>query len=146
MFKNVIEDQKISIFIRSQQAEAGPPLGTVLGNMGLNSTKFCKEFNEYTKELPVYFYLQVEVSVLEDKSFGIKVKLPNIGFILGLLKREKPFKKGGKEYIEHVVSLKDVIEVTLFKMPKRPLRETLPMVVGTILSAGLRIENYVSKD
>lgn len=140
MINNGIENQKISIFIRSQQAEAGPPLGTVLGNMGLNATKFCKEFNEYTKELPVYFYLQVEVSILEDKSFGIKVKLPNIGFILGLLKREKSVKREGKEVIIQVVTLKDVLQLTLFKLPGLPLRETLPMVMGTLLAAGLKLE------
>lgn len=140
MFKSSISDQKISIFIRSQQAEAGPPLGTVLGNMGLNATKFCKEFNDYTKELPVYFYLQVEVSILEDKSFGIKAKLPNIGFILGMLKKEKTLKKGGKELIIQVIPLRDLIEVTLFKLPGRPLRESLPMVIGTVLAAGLKIE------
>lgn len=140
MFKPTIADQKVSLFIRSQQAEAGPPLGTVLGNMGLNATKFCKEFNDYTKELPVYFYLQVEVSILEDKSFGIKVKLPNIGFILGMLKREKSLKRGGKDVIIQVVTLKSIVELTLFKLPGRPLRETLPMVIGTLLAAGLKIE------
>lgn len=140
MFKSSLSDHKISIFIRSQQAEAGPPLGTVLGNMGLNATKFCKEFNDYTKELPIYFYLQVEVSILEDKSFGIKARLPNIGFILGMLKREKLLKKGGKELIVQVIPLKDLIEVTLFKLPGRPLRESLPMVIGTALAAGLKIE------
>lgn len=33
----------VDIFIRSNGAETGPPLGTILGNLGVNSSKFCKE-------------------------------------------------------------------------------------------------------
>jgi len=46
----------VFLFIRSQHAESGPPLGTVLGNIGINAVKFCKEFNEYTKDLPSYLF------------------------------------------------------------------------------------------
>jgi len=131
---------KIHIFIRSQQAEAGPPLGTVLGNLGLNATKFCKEFNDFTKELPQYFYLQVEISVLEDKSFAIKAKLPSIGFILSLLKQERVIKKGVKESIEYFVRRSDVVELAMLKLPMESLERAVPIICGTVLAADLKIE------
>ncbi len=31
------------VYIQSQSAEAAPPLGTILGNVGVNSEKFCTE-------------------------------------------------------------------------------------------------------
>ena len=31
------------VYIRSQSAEAAPPLGTILGNVGVNSEKFCTD-------------------------------------------------------------------------------------------------------
>ena len=42
--------KKVSIYLRAQMAESGPPLGTVLGNLGVNTVKFCKEFNDFTKD------------------------------------------------------------------------------------------------
>ena len=76
----------IFIFIRSQTAESGPPLGTVLGNLGINATKFCKDFNDFTKDLPSYFLLKVKIVILEDRSFNFFVFLPTTGFILSFLK------------------------------------------------------------
>ena len=32
----------INIYIRAGNAESGPPLGTVLGNLGINSLNFVK--------------------------------------------------------------------------------------------------------
>lgn len=66
----------VFLFIRSQSAESGPPLGTVLGNIGVNAIKFCKEFNDYTKDLPTYFILKVKISVLEDRTYNFSVGLP----------------------------------------------------------------------
>jgi ribosomal protein L11 len=40
----------INIIIRSKSAESGPPLGTVLGNLGVNTVKFVKEFNDFTND------------------------------------------------------------------------------------------------
>lgn len=134
-----IENAKITIFLRSQLAEAGPPLGTVLGNLGLNATKFCKEFNEFTKELPTYFYLQVEISILDDKSFAIKAHLPSIGFILSLLRQERSVKKAGKLYMDYVVPLKGIVELALLKLPQARLEVAVPIVIGTVLAANLKI-------
>lgn len=44
--------QVITIMIRAKSAESGPPLGTVLGNIGVNAIKFAKEFNDFTENLP----------------------------------------------------------------------------------------------
>ncbi len=46
-------------YLMSQKAEAVPPLGTILGNIGVNTIKFCDEFNLVTKDLPNYFSLNV---------------------------------------------------------------------------------------
>jgi ribosomal protein L11 len=130
---------KINVFIRSQQAEPGPPLGTVLGNLGLNATKFCKEFNEFTEELPAYFYLQVEISILDDKSFAIKAALPSIGFILSLLKQERILKRGPKETIEYFVHSSDIVELAMLKLPQEPLERAVPIICGTALAADLKV-------
>lgn len=45
--------KKISLFLRAQSVDSGPPLGTILGNLGVNTVKFCKDFNEFTKDIPI---------------------------------------------------------------------------------------------
>lgn len=81
----------IKMFMRAQVLESGPPIGTVLGNIGINALKFCKEFNDYTKELPSYFVLKVVINILEDRSYIFKIYAPATGFIINLLKFDKNF-------------------------------------------------------
>lgn len=131
---------KINVFIRAHQAEPGPPLGTILGNLGLNATKFCNEFNSFTGDLPEYFHLQVEISILDDKSFVIKAELPSIGAILSLLKQERTFKRGAKEITEAFIRRSDVVELAMLKLPQEPLERAVPIVCGTALAAGLKID------
>jgi ribosomal protein L11 len=78
----------INITIRSQNAESGPPLGTVLGNIGVNALKFAKDFNEYTEELPNYFKVNVKIIIYKNNNYKFLIKIPNIGYILYLLRKE----------------------------------------------------------
>jgi Ribosomal protein L11 len=77
------------VFIRSQTADMGPPLGTVLGNLGVNSSKFCKDFNEFTKELPDHFLLKVRILVFENRSYSFFVFAPSSSFVLNSLKFQR---------------------------------------------------------
>jgi len=72
MEKEIIKT--FSIFLRSGKVEAGPPLSTILGNFGINTVKFVKEYNEFTKELPDYFLLVVIINVYNDKSYNFFYK------------------------------------------------------------------------
>jgi len=81
------------LYIKAGQAESGPPLGTILGNIGVQTVKFCKEFNEFTKDLPTYFLLKVQIIIPENKNFTFSVEMPSIGFIIHLLKKEEKIKK-----------------------------------------------------
>jgi len=69
----LITTYKLTLYIRSNSAESGPPLGTTLGNIGVNTLKFCKEFNEFTQDLPNYFLLKVVITISENKSFIFKI-------------------------------------------------------------------------
>src|ERR1044071_9126784 len=103
------------MFVRSQSAETGPPLGTVLGNMGVNAIKFVKDFNDFTKELPSYFLLKVQIHILEHRSCNFFVFLPTIGFFLSFMKTIKVLNNGKKQFF---ISLKNIIQLALFKFPE----------------------------
>lgn len=80
------------IFIRSQSADPAPPLGTVLGNLGVNTVAFCTSFNMLTKNIPNYFLLKTIIYIYENKSTNFIINLPSTGFILNLLKFQKSIK------------------------------------------------------
>ena len=109
---------KLTIYIRANSAESGPPLGTTLGNIGVNTSKFCNEFNTFTKDLPSYFLLRVNISITENKSFTFTVDLPSIGFLIYLLKKEEILKtKDGIISTIFYIYLEDLLKIAKFKFP-----------------------------
>ena len=96
----------VLLFLRSQFAESGPPWGTVLGNLGVNTVKFCKEFNDFTSDLPSYFLLKVKIFIAENKSFSFLVFLPSTGFLIGLLKFQRVIRSAGFEIQQDCLSWK----------------------------------------
>jgi len=128
---------KICLFIRSQSAEIGPPLGTVLGNLGVNASKFAKDFNDFTKELPSYFLLKVQINILEDRSYNFSVFLPTSSYILTFVKFLKQISILKKQV--YYITLKDVIQLALFKFPSISLQKSLPIIIGTVHSSKLVI-------
>ena len=112
---------KISLFIKAQSAESGPPLGTILGNLGVNTVKFCKDFNEFTKDLPNYFKLYVNIFINENKSFTYNVKLPPVGYLLFLLKKTKDIiLNNGTIEQKNFISISDLFKLAKFKHPNLP--------------------------
>lgn len=67
-------------------------------------------------------------------------KLPSVGFILSLLKKEEIVLREGKSYSMESLNIVDICELAVFKHPKLSLMKSLPMIVSTIKSAGLIIK------
>ena len=80
------------ITLRAQGADPSPPLGTVLGNLGVNTVSFCTAFNLFTKNIPTYFVLKTTIFIYENRSASFIINAPSTGYFLGLLKFEKLLK------------------------------------------------------
>lgn len=131
---------KLNLYIMAQGADAGPPLGTILGNLGVNSTNFCKDFNTLTGELPVYLTLSVSISVYTNRTYKIEFNRLPLGKIIGLLTFERVIKgKGGKEVTQRCIRLRDVVQLSKFQFPEVPLPICIPVMLGTIKSCNLII-------
>jgi ribosomal protein L11 len=130
-------------FLMSYSAEPLPPLGTILGNIGVNTMKFCEEFNFFTKNLPNYFLLVVSIFIFDNKSFNFKINYPTTGYFLNLLKVEKiiSIKLFNKIYNKTIfaISLKDLIQLALFKYPKYNIYKAIYIICGSIKSMNLII-------
>lgn len=136
-----MDNIKLVIYIRANSAKSGPPLGTTLGNIGVNTMKFCKEFNEFTKDLPNYFLLKVTILVTENKSFTFSVDLPSVGFIISLLKKDEIFKdKNGTTQQVSYITLEDFLKIAKFKFPNFELKKSLKIIKGSLLSANIIVK------
>jgi large subunit ribosomal protein L11 len=132
---------KLVLYIRANSAESGPPLGTTLGNIGVNTIKFCKEFNEFTQDLPNYFLLRVSITIAENKAFTFTTDLPSIGFLISLFKKEEILKnKDGVVTTNLYIGLDDLLRLAKFKFPNYDLKKSIKIIKGTLLSANINVK------
>lgn len=128
------------LYIRASSADPSPPLGTVLGNIGVNTVSFCTSFNIYTQTLPNYFVLAVSIKIFDNRSFAFDVALPSLCFILGLLKCERLIKVKINDRINDklifCVNLFQLLQLTKLKFGVIS-RGTLETVKGTIKAMNL---------
>lgn len=123
---------KKNIFLMAHSVEPAPPLGTILGNLGVNTIKFCEEFNTVTKDLPKYFLLQTEILIYENRSYSFKTFAPTSCYLINLLKFEKTVKiKKHDRYHDQIINcikLKDLLQIALFKFPTKNIMESVKVV------------------
>src|ERR1700743_1444619 len=132
---------KLVLYIRANGADTGPPLGTVLGNIGVSTVKFCKEFNEFTGDLSNYFVLKTKINIEEDRNFNYTVESPSIGSILSLLKKEENIKtKDGLFKLEYYIFLEDIIKLAKFKFPYLDLKRSIKIIKGSLNSSNIKIK------
>lgn len=121
----------IDLFLHSNSVEAGPPLSTILGNLGLNTTKFCKEFNDFTNMLPVYFLLKVRIYVFENRTYSFVVDICSTSFLLKLLSFEYTIKIFQLNKLRDVtlncLNLEDLLKLSKFKFANFPISNSLPI-------------------
>src|SRR5215467_11083241 len=140
MDKEIIK--KFKIFLRSNKVESGPPLSTILGNLGVSTVKFVKDFNEYTIDLPDYFLLVINITVFNDKTYIFDFCEPALSFLLRIISFEKDFlEKGSGGYITQqykVIKIDDIILISYFKYGFFNI-DTLKLILGTLNSMDLYV-------
>src|SRR6266700_3498989 len=85
------EKKTVDALIDGGKATAGPPLGPVLGPLGVNVLQIVNKINEITK---AYAGMKVPVKVIvdtEDKSFEVEVGTPTTS---ALIVKELGIEKG----------------------------------------------------
>lgn len=141
---NILEARHIKrLYIQSQGAEPTPPLGTILGNLGVNTSNFCNSYNQYTKNLPYYFLLKVNIYIYDNRATNFNVDFPSISHIINLLKFERIVKVEENnrliDKLVYCIKLFQVLKLAKLKFPEIELKKSFSILLGTVKSMEINI-------
>jgi len=139
MAKKIIGNLKLRI--PAGRATAGPPVGSTLGQWGLNMMDFINPFNEGTKDLMGKDVI-VHIQVFEDRTFTWK----SLGQPVDDMIREKiGIKKGsGKPHSEKVgkitrAQLAEIAEIKKAQLNAIDTEGAIKVIAGTARSMGVDV-------
>jgi large subunit ribosomal protein L11 len=133
----------LKLKIRGGQASAGPPVGSTLGQYGVNMMDFVNPFNEQTKDR-MGQNLTVHITVYDDRSLDWRiVGTPTDELILSALKADKGSGEPNREKLAKKLSqsqLRQIAEAKAVDMNTDDVEAIMKMVAGTARSMGVEVE------
>ena len=138
--KKILATAKLQIV--AAQATPAPPVGTALGQHGVNIMEFCKAFNAETQQAGGRI-TPVEITVYEDRSFTFITKTPPAAV---LIKEALSIEKGSGEPNREKVGilrrdqLRQIAETKLEDLNARDVDQAMKVVAGTARSMGVDVE------
>ncbi len=139
----------IDVLVDGGKATPGPPLGPVLGPMGVNIPKIVGVINEKTK---AFDGMKVPVKIKIDpktKDFEVSVGTPPTS---ALILKELGLEKGSGENTQIMVGnltieqIKRVADMKKDSMLGKDLKQRVLEVSGTCVSMGITINDKKPKD
>jgi len=129
--------------IPAGRATAAPPVGSTLGQHGVNMMDFINPFNEATKDLQGQT-LTVHITVFEDRTMTWRfVSLPTDDRIRAALGIQKGSGKPNTEKVAKKLSQADLTKIAEEKardMNTDDVEAVKKMVAGTARSMGVEVE------
>ena len=141
MAKEVRANLKMKI--RAGQASAAPPVGSILGQYGVNMMDFINPFNEQTKD-KMGQMVTVHITVYDDRTMNWRiVGTPTDELIMAALKVDKGSGEPNKAKLEKKLSDAQLSEIARAKaedMNTQDIDGVKKIVAGTARSMGVEIE------
>lgn len=129
--------------LRGGQASAAPPVGSVLGQYGVNMMDFINPFNEQTKELQGKD-VTVHITIYDDRSLDFRVVgTPTDDLIRAKLGIKKGSGRPNSEKLDKKLSDADLTVIAEAKaddMNTDDIEAVKKMVKGTARSMGIEIQ------
>jgi large subunit ribosomal protein L11 len=133
----------VKLHIEAGKATPAPPVGTALGQHGVNIMAFCKEYNDLTAS-QAGSIVPVEVTIYEDRSFTFVTKTPPAA---DLLKRALGAEKGSDNPRRNKIGslpqekIREIAELKLKDLNAIDIEGAMRIVEGTARSMGIDITN-----
>src|SRR5579862_4039949 len=132
----------LKLKIRAGQANAAPPVGSTLGQYGVNMMDFINPFNEQTKDRMGQM-VTVHINVYDDRSMDWRVVgTPTDELILAALKVDKGSGEPNKIKLEKKLSqsqLTEIAEAKAADMNTDNIEAIKKQVAGTARSMGVEV-------
>jgi len=139
--------KKVRAIIRIQlpagKANPAPPVGTALGQHGVNIMAFCKDYNERTKKQEGNI-IPVEITVYEDRSFTFITKTsPAADLIKKALNIEKGSGATGHDELIMLpkAKLREIAELKQKDLNANDVEGAEKIIAGTARSMGIKVED-----
>jgi large subunit ribosomal protein L11 len=132
----------VKLQIKAAAATPAPPVGTALGQHGVNIMDFCKQYNDATQAMAGQV-IPVELTIYEDRTFSFILKQPPMA---ELIKQAAGIEKGSA--VPHrdkvaTLSASQVRDIAQKKMPDlnaNDVEAAMLIVAGTARSMGVEVE------
>ncbi len=129
--------------IKGGQASAAPPVGSTLGQYGVNMMDFIQPFNDATKQMQGQM-VTAHITVFDDRTMTFRVvSAPTDDLIRAKLGIDKGSGKPNSEKIAKKLSQRDLQEIAEAKahdMNAEDVEAIKKMVAGTARSMGVEVE------
>ncbi len=131
----------VKLQIRAGQATPAPPVGTALGQHGVNIMEFCRQYNEQTQQFAGQV-IPVELTIYEDRSFTFVTKQSPAA---ELIKQAAGIEKGsGEPNREKVASitreqLRRIAERKMADLNANDVEAAMKIIAGTARSMGVEV-------
>ena len=138
--KKVLANVKLQI--RAAQATPAPPVGTALGQHGVNIMDFCKQYNDATQPMAGQV-IPVELTIYEDRSFTFVTKQPPAS---ELIKQAAGIEKGSGEPNRDKVArltqsqLRVIAEKKMVDLNANDVDNAMQIIAGTARSMGVEVQ------
>lgn len=134
--------QIIKLQIEASKATPAPPIGTVLGPVGINIGDFCSQFNNDSKERSGEV-VPVILTVYEDRTFSFVMKTPPAAFLLR--KAAKVDKGSGKNLTQKAgkvteADIREIAEKKMEDLNARSVEAAMEIIKGTARSMGIEVK------
>jgi len=131
----------LKLNIEAGKANPAPPIGTALGQYGLNIMQFCQTYNAKTKGMKGI--IPAQITIYEDSSFDfILKKAPISEYIKKSLNIKKASNEPGRTKIGSL-SQKDLEEIAKEKISDfntTDLEQAKKIVAGSARSMGVEVK------
>jgi len=131
----------VKLQIRAGQATPAPPVGTALGQHGVNIMEFCRQYNEQTQQFAGQV-IPVEMTIYEDRSFTFVTKQSPAA---ELIKQAAGIEKGSGEPNREKVAtltreqLRRIAERKMADLNANDVEAAMNIIAGTARSMGVEV-------
>ena len=132
----------VKLQIKAGAATPAPPVGTALGQHGVNIMDFCRQYNEATQQFAGQI-IPVELTIYEDRSFSFVTKQPPAA---ELIKAAAGIEKGSDIPNRNTVGrlsqdqVRKIAEQKMDDLNANDVEHGMRIIAGTARSMGVEVD------